>query len=233
MRLLAVLTSWLACVPRFPMGMWVHDALGPRPEKTLVIYEFEGCPFCRKVREALTMLDLDAEIRPCPKGGPGFRQELIQRGGKAQFPYVIDDNQGVELYESDDIIEHLYKHYGAGSPPLLLRLGPLTALASSLASLWRPGRGSLYRASRTPARPLELYSFEISPYCRLAREALTELELPYLLHNVGKDSAGRAAFLQRSGRMMVPYLVDPNTGTEMHESADIVAYLQRTYGSAA
>ncbi len=29
--------------------------------------------------------------------------------------------------------------------------------------------------------------------------------------------------------MMVPYLVDPNTGTEMFESADIVAYLDRTY----
>jgi glutathione S-transferase len=30
--------------------------------------------------------------------------------------------------------------------------------------------------------------------------------------------------------MMVPYLADPNTGVEMFESADIVAYLDRTYG---
>jgi glutathione S-transferase len=28
---------------------------------------------------------------------------------------------------------------------------------------------------------------------------------------------------------MVPYLVDPNTGVEMFESADIVRYLDRTY----
>ena len=28
---------------------------------------------------------------------------------------------------------------------------------------------------------------------------------------------------------MVPYLVDPNTDTEMFESAEIVAYLERTY----
>jgi L-rhamnose isomerase len=33
----------------------------------------------------------------------------------------------------------------------------------------------------------------------------------------------------RSGKMMVPYLADPNTGTEMFESVDIVAYLLRTY----
>jgi glutathione S-transferase len=31
--------------------------------------------------------------------------------------------------------------------------------------------------------------------------------------------------------MMVPYLADPNTGREMFESADIVTYLERTYGA--
>jgi glutathione S-transferase len=29
--------------------------------------------------------------------------------------------------------------------------------------------------------------------------------------------------------MMVPYLIDPNTDTEMFESADIVRYLEDTY----
>jgi glutathione S-transferase len=55
------------------------------------------------------------------------------------------------------------------------------------------------------------------------------LEIPYLLHNVGKNSPSRPAFEKRSGKMMVPYLVDPNTDTEMFESAEIVAYLERTY----
>jgi hypothetical protein len=31
--------------------------------------------------------------------------------------------------------------------------------------------------------------------------------------------------------MMFPYLADPNTGTEMFESADIVRYLVDTYGA--
>ena len=61
------------------------------------------------------------------------------------------------------------------------------------------------------------------------REALCELELPYLLHNVAKGSAKRDAFVARSGKMMVPYLVDPNTGVSMFESADIVRYLHTTY----
>ena len=35
----------------------------------------------------------------------------------------------------------------------------------------------------------------------------------------------------RSGKMMVPFLTDPNTGREMFESADIVRYLNQTYGA--
>jgi glutathione S-transferase len=62
------------------------------------------------------------------------------------------------------------------------------------------------------------------------REKLCSLELPYLLHNVGKGSPSRAAFERRSGRMMVPFLVDPNASVEMFESADIVRYLEATYG---
>ena len=40
-----------------------------RPAKPLKIYEFEGCPFCKKVREAVTWLDLDVIMYPCPQGG--------------------------------------------------------------------------------------------------------------------------------------------------------------------
>jgi glutaredoxin len=137
------------------------------------------------------------------------------------------------MYESDDIIAHLYESFGAGRPPIYLSLGPLTTLGAGVASALRPGFGLGYRPARAPEKPLELYSFEISPYCRIAREALCTLEIPYLLHNVGKGSPSRPAFEKRSGKMMVPYLVDPNTDTEMFESADIVAYLERTYAKKA
>ena len=227
MRALQVVSSWLACVPRWPPGMYTAP-LGPRPEERLVLYEFEACPYCRKVREALTMLDLEAEIRPCPKGGERFRPTVVAKGQR-MFPFLVDPNTGDELWESDDIIAHLYRHYGAGDPPLLLRLGPLTDLASSLAGLFRPGFGRAVRPSQAPEEPLHLWSFDISPFCRLVREELTELELPYVLHNVAKKSPSRPAFVERSGRMMVPWLHDPNTGAELFESADIIAYLRDHY----
>src|SRR5262249_40933119 len=100
---------------------------------------------------------------------------------------------------------------------------------SALASLARIGHGERYVSARAPEKPLELWSFEASPFCRLVREELTVLELPYLLHNVAKNSPSRAAFIQRSGRLMAPSLPDPTASTEMFESADILAYLRRTY----
>ena len=145
------------------------------------------------------------------------------------MPFLVDPNTGDRLLEASAILAHLARHYGGGaalSVPIKLR--PLSVIAS----LSSGAHGKHVRPSKpAPAQPLELWSFEISPYCRLVRERLCELELPYLLHNVAKGSAKREAFVARSGKMMVPYLVDPNTGIAMHESADILAYLDATYGA--
>ena len=227
-RTLDVASSLAATLARLGAGLRV-GTVGRRPQGLLELYEFEGCPYCRKVREALSQLDLDARIFPCPKGGPRFREEVKAKGGKAQFPYLVDPNTGKALYESDDIVRHLFAEYGAGKVPALLAAGALTDAGAMLASALRPGRGVRYRRARAPEQPLELWSFEASPFCRIVRETLSSLELPYRLHNVAKGSARRAAFVERSGRMLVPYLADPNTGVEMFESADIVTYLERTY----
>ena len=229
-RIADVGTSFLTSAARLGAGMNA-GAPAARPARALELYEFEACPFCRKVREALTVLDLDAMVYPCPKGGGRYRPQVVAMGGKAQFPYLVDPNCGVALYESDAIVRHLFQRYGDGSVPWAMRLGPIGDAGAMLASALRLGAGVRRRPGRRPPQRLELYSFEASPFCRLVRETLTELELPYLLHNVAKGSPKRDAFVARSGRMMVPYLVDPNTGAALFESADIAAYLERTYGA--
>jgi glutathione S-transferase len=228
-RVLDVATSMFTTVSRLGAGVRAKPAQR-RPAQLLELYEFESCPFCRKVRDALTELDLDAIVYPCPKGGTVHRPNAVAAGGKAQFPYLVDPNTGTRLYESDDIVAYLFKTYGGRDPGLLLR-GPVATVSSALASAFRPTAGVKAKPSKQPAKALELWSFEASPFCRIAREALCELELPYVLHNVGKNGAGRDAFVKRSGKMMVPYLLDPNTGREMFESADIRDYLHATYGA--
>ncbi len=226
-RALDVTTSYIATTVRFPAGLFARPNRR-RPEKPFELYEFEACPFCRKVREALTELDLDAVVYPCPKGGK-FREIVREKTGKTMFPFLIDPNTGQEMLESSDIIRYLAKTYGSGGVSLPLSLGPLTNFWSTMASLPRIARGLKARPAKRPEKMLELWSFESSPYCRLVRERLCELEIPYLLHNVAKNGQMRRAFVERSGKMRVPYLHDPNTGKEMFESADILHYLEGTY----
>ncbi|XP_013623803.1 PREDICTED: uncharacterized protein LOC106329672 [Brassica oleracea var. oleracea] len=115
-----------------------NSKLGPRPE--IEIYEFEGCPFCRKVREMVGVLDLDILYYPCPRGSPNFRPKVNQMGGKQQFPYMVDPNTGVSMYESDGTIKYMSEKYGDGTVPLSLTLGPLTVITAGFAMIGRLGK---------------------------------------------------------------------------------------------
>jgi glutathione S-transferase len=52
-----------------------------------------------------------------------------------------------------------------------------------------------------------------------------------LFPNTPIEGRNRKRLHALAGRVQVPYLVDPNTETAMFESADIVAYLERTYAA--
>lgn len=56
----------------FALDKKVLDACS-RPTKSLIIYEYEASPFCRKVREACALLDLTVEYRPCPGARAGLK----------------------------------------------------------------------------------------------------------------------------------------------------------------
>ncbi|XP_011627295.1 uncharacterized protein LOC18444845 isoform X1 [Amborella trichopoda] len=203
--------------------------VGPRPTKPIEIYEFEGCPFCRKVREVVSFLDLDVLYYPCPRNGPNFRPKVLQIGGRQQFPYMVDPNTGVAMYESDAIIKYLVDKYGDGTVPVMLSLGLLTTLTAGLAMIARLGKGSSYTPSRDPVRPLELWAYEPSPFCKIVREVLVELELPHILYSTARGSQKRQKLFYKTGHFQAPYLEDPNTGIAMFESAEIVDYLRATY----
>jgi len=206
-----------------------------RPEQPLQLYEYEACPFCRKVREAVSMLDLDVIVYPCPRDGTRYREKVSDMGGKAQFPYIVDPNTKFASYESDRIIRYLFQTYGDGIVPLPLSLGPLTTTSAALASALRAGKGrqALSNLPTPPEMPLELWSYEASPFCRVVREKLCELELAHKVITVARGSSKREKLVALAGKVQVPYLVDPNTGAQMFESADIISYLERTYGSGS
>jgi glutathione S-transferase len=207
----------------------VHYARTKTPAQPLEMYEFEVCPYCRIAREALSALSLDPIVYPCPKGGRRYREKVKAIGGKYQFPFLIDPNTGISMYESAEITDYVFREYGRGKAPWFLKRRGFAVSTSMLASSFRPTKGRRVTPSREPEKLLELYSYEGSPFCRIAREALCELELPHRLRNVPRRSPSRPEFVALSGKMQVPYLVDPNSGVSMFESADIRDYLFDTY----
>lgn len=238
----STLTAWRGCLV-------VKDV--SQPEQPLVLYDMEGCPFCRRVREALTALNLDVQVRPCPKGSDVFRKEAEAIGGEQQFPLLVDQNTDTVMYESEAIIEYLFRQYAGRSVPGYYRERVWQPVLGSLASVASAMRGLRSRPTKQPEQSLHLWSFEGSPFSRLVREKLCELAIPYTLHNLGKEhwteigpakqrikpgpyrpipGGKRDAFFKAQGRVQVPYLEDPNTGEGLFESARILAYLQTQYG---
>lgn len=234
-----VTTSSLSSVARLPWGSRSligtvnrPDSIGNPPK--LKLYEFEACPFCRRVREAMTELDLSSEVYPCPKGSRRHREIVRKTGGKEQFPFLVDLNNDVSMYESGDIVRYLFQQYGLGRSPSFGLLES-TAFTGWVPTLLRAGRGmTLWDRAviEPPSKMMELFSYENNPYARIVRETLCELELPYVLHNVGEGSSNIELIMTASGSKEVPYLVDPNTGSQMGDYKKILSYLFQTYSIA-
>ncbi|WP_370210712.1 glutathione S-transferase N-terminal domain-containing protein, partial [Alloalcanivorax venustensis] len=154
-RTLDVARSLASTLAQQGRGIATRPA-GRQPAEPLELYDMEGCPFCRLVREALTDLDLDVLIYPCPKGGDRYRPLVERLGGKQLFPYLMDPNTGVDLYESADIIDYLYREYGGRPAPAAWRLRTLRTASSFAASLPRGGRGLRSQDSEPAKEPLIL-----------------------------------------------------------------------------
>jgi len=85
----------------------------------LELYQSDGCPHCAKVRQKLSELGVSyVNHNPRLPGNDGGdvtnerTYEELTAGGEDQIPYLVDTGRGVAMYESDDIVEYLEKHYG-------------------------------------------------------------------------------------------------------------------------
>lgn len=222
-----------------------------QPEKPIRLYDRENGPACRLAREAITELNLNVDIYPCPEGGTRFLDTALAESNQEGIPLLIDENTGEKVVGPHGIATYLFRQYKHTAAPRHLTGVGVRLLTSRMASALRKSRGEMVRPAKTPQQPLTLYSFESSPYSRLVRERLCEYEIPYHLINLGKqqwadmgpakprlltkpyrplENTKRWDFWKEHGNVQVPYLIDPNTGTRLFESQDILNYLDETYG---
>lgn len=205
-------------------------------EIMLYLYEYEDCPFCGRVREALMARVLDAVVFPCPRGGRRFRPQAEAVGGRQQFPLLVDDDTDAVLYESGDIIRHLDRRgVPRAAPPGAGELG-VDAGARVRGML---GMQVVDDRGRTPPEWLfELFSNERDPHARAIRYLLTALELPYVLRSpdVLADAPAPASWIRRAApdcvdgsRPPVPTLIDPNIELALFTPGDIADHLRTRY----
>ncbi|MDG5821509.1 glutathione S-transferase N-terminal domain-containing protein [Natronococcus sp. A-GB7] len=77
---------------------------------------------------------------------------------------------------------------------------------------------------------ITLYELPGCPFCAKVRTKLDELELDYYVIEVPRSHEDRTEVERVSGQTGVPVLSDESQDVEgMHESDDIVNYLEETY----
>lgn len=76
----------------------------------LTLYYKPTCPFCQRVLGEADNLGVQFNLKDI-SSDEVLATELIEKGGKRQVPYLVDEEKGISMYESGDIIEYLEEHY--------------------------------------------------------------------------------------------------------------------------
>ena len=77
----------------------------------LTLYIKDGCPFSANAKAIVKELELKCEEKNI--ANDGVRDELLEKGGKLQVPFLFDSDKNVGMYESDDINKYLIETYTA------------------------------------------------------------------------------------------------------------------------
>jgi glutaredoxin len=78
--------------------------------------------------------------------------------------------------------------------------------------------------------PITLYRLQACPYCERVVRTLDDLGLDYVSRFVEPMHSDRNVVKRVAGSRPVPAIVDERTGVTMSESANVVEYLESTYG---
>ena len=91
-------------------GTYIDSNL-PSNVQPITLYAYEGSPFCKVVRETLCAYEIPHTIYYTPRGSVN-RQRLYDQTKRFQVPFIQDPNTGIDLFESEAIVEYIKKQYG-------------------------------------------------------------------------------------------------------------------------
>jgi glutathione S-transferase len=79
----------------------------------ITLYRLQACPFCERVVRTLQALDVEYTSR-FVEPLHSERTVVKRLNGKRTVPAIVDQNTGVTMSESDNIVTYLERTYGEG-----------------------------------------------------------------------------------------------------------------------
>ncbi len=105
-------TSQLAIMLRGNTG--AMQQTNARPDnskmKPIQLWAYECSPFVRPVKEKLSSLGLPHVVVSCSRGSKN-RDKMLEKVGRFQVPFIVDDNTGIEMFEGAEIVDYLEAVY--------------------------------------------------------------------------------------------------------------------------
>ena len=80
---------------------------------SVILYELEGCPYCETVADVLAARDVEYES-VWVEGLHSKRNEVKHVSGQRQVPVLVDEERGVTMAESENIVEFVETAYSGG-----------------------------------------------------------------------------------------------------------------------
>jgi len=73
---------------------------------SVTLYQLEGCPYCERVADALDEQDVEYESI-WVEGLHSKRNEVKRVSGQRAVPVLVDEERGVTMAESENILEYV------------------------------------------------------------------------------------------------------------------------------
>jgi glutaredoxin 3 len=70
------------------------------------LYYDPACPFCQRVLQMGENLGVTFDLKDTSED-EAFANELVEKGGKRQVPFLVDTEKDISMYESSDIIDYI------------------------------------------------------------------------------------------------------------------------------
>lgn len=97
----------------------------------LTLYYKPTCTFSDRVMQMAEKFGVTLELKDISEDSVAA-EELMEKGGKMQTPFLVDSEKDISMYETSDIIDHLRENYASAGGATAVVSRPRVHISSSV-----------------------------------------------------------------------------------------------------